>query len=371
MSDLDTPGKGNQLGKRRDRNNSAKELCQNTVCAGFGKELGNGYCGECLSARGLSARPKKSTPSSSQILAVADVASGSLEVVPEDVGPLIPALPDLGLQVPSVLEVAPEDVAPLFPALPEIGLQVPSVREVLLEVVPKDVAPSCSDPPSVPESNDQSELAKEYRNILRNLPADHFLGGSPPRLDLHPPNAEETPFQIIWGVNVEARWIDTYIGNGTFAVTDLPPNIYVTDYDGHRCDPQSGVILRTCARTLKVERDFPQHYRQGSWGSFQKSHCVLVERKGSVCIDGTFSAQPFLFQEPFHGSIGFGSLLNAGANSEVCNVSLEWVIDPSLPYDIYGVLNKASNAAVTTTTATTTTTAATTTAAAAAAATAF
>jgi hypothetical protein len=149
------------------------------------------------------------------------------------------------------------------------------------------------------------------------------------------------PFMTIWNVTLEARWINEDIGYGMFALTDTPDATYITSYEGHRRDPTTGQILMECPHTLEVEQSFRNHYsRSDEWGQFQKSHCVLVERISSsnVCIDGVLAACLFLFSEPFHASLGFGSVFNAGANSMVSNITCVWRDDPMYPGD---VLHKA------------------------------
>jgi hypothetical protein len=187
MSDLDTPAKGAQSVKRRI---SAKELCQTALCSGFGKELGNGYCAECLSARGLSGRPKQNTHLSSENLAVVDGASGVLSKVAFEVVPSFQALPDLGPQVESVpvvvSEVVLEDVTKVVEVVPEV------ISKVALEVVTK-VVPSVPVDTFVPQTLfnlgqevvSQTELSKQYQEIIRTLPSNQFTEGSPPRHDLH------------------------------------------------------------------------------------------------------------------------------------------------------------------------------------------
>jgi hypothetical protein len=113
----------------------------------------------------------------------------------------------------------------------------------------------------------------------------------------------------------------------------------LTSYDGPRVDCRTGTVLHECPRSLEVEKFFQAPHdgcwkRSGKWGLYEKGHCVLNARQASqdVCIDGTFSSQPFLHYIPFHGGIGFGSCLNSGANSGVNNVELRWTWDP----DFYG-----------------------------------
>jgi len=176
--------------------------------------------------------------------------------------------------------------------------------------------------------------------LLREMPSNQFQEGS------HSPSHDGASFDVVWGVHVTARFINNEIGFGCFALTDLPPEIKVTNYDGPRCNPDTGKVLFECPHTLSVEQSFPTRWRRsGKWGPYERSHCILVKRlaTSNTCIDGSFSAQPFLFSEPYHGGIGFGALLNSGTSSGTdpsSNVVLIWRRDPNLPEDPNGVLDQ-------------------------------
>ena len=176
--------------------------------------------------------------------------------------------------------------------------------------------------------------------LLQTMPLDQFVEPS------SPPRARMDAFTVVWGVNVEERWINEEVGYGIYALTDIPPSTDVTTYDGPRVNPDTGEVLFEHPHSLSVEQSFPTQWkRSGKWGPYERSHCVLVKRlvRSNTCIDGSFASQPFVFGEPYHGGIGFGPLLNAGTGSGADashNVILEWRRDYSLAEDIHGVLDQ-------------------------------
>ena len=185
-----------------------------------------------------------------------------------------------------------------------------------------------------------SESVLVSDQMIRQMPPNQF------EEPVSPPPARMDAFTVVWGVNVEARWIDEEVGYGIYALTDIPPHTDVTTYDGPRMNPATGKVCFEHPHSLSVEQSFPTQWkRSGKWGLYERSHCVLVKRlaRCNTCIDGSFSSQPFLFAEPFHGGIGFGALLNGGTGSgadATHNVILDWRRDYSLPEDRDGVLDQ-------------------------------
>ena len=123
---------------------------------------------------------------------------------------------------------------------------------------------------------------------------------------------------LSWGIDVEHRWISEDVGYGIFALREFPSDILVTSYDGTLVDCRTGEVLFECPLTESIEKKYTaskQHKwtRSRKWGHYEREHCVLLQHSSTVCIDGTFSSQPFLFTEAFHGGTGFGASFNSGA----------------------------------------------------------
>jgi hypothetical protein len=60
-----------------------------------------------------------------------------------------------------------------------------------------------------------------------------------------------------------------------------------------------------------------------------------------VCIDGTFSSQPFLFTEGFHGGTGFGANFNSGKGIFV-NIKKLYKRSSRFAYDPNGQLDQVT-----------------------------
>jgi hypothetical protein len=117
------------------------------------------------------------------------------------------------------------------------------------------------------------------------------------------------------GIDVEARWISNDMGYGIFSLKEIPADVNVTTYDGPRVNCHTGEILFECPFTHGIETKYTtckQFTRSRKWGDYENEHCVLLEHSNDVRIDGTFSSQPFLFTEGFHGGTGFGASFNSG-----------------------------------------------------------
>ena len=124
---------------------------------------------------------------------------------------------------------------------------------------------------------------------------------------------------LVLGIDTEARWISEEIGYGIFTLRVIPRETMVTRYDGPRVDCQTGQVLFECPITESIEKIYASSkkhkwVRSRKWGNYEREHCVLLEHSSTVCICGTFSSQPFLFSEAFHGGAGYASSFNSGTS---------------------------------------------------------
>jgi hypothetical protein len=273
MADLDPGAKGAGLAiKRRDRS-AAKELCKDEKCGGYNKELGHGHCDACLFAIGIFSRPKKN-----QVL----VSESQLANLVQN--PVLSTAATAATAAPELSEY--QQICNRLPA--DHFLQgSPERSDLTLETPTRNPPIACS---SLLYPNAEATAGKENATAALPAPAPQSdlsgIGGgvcqnrikgkhsSPSKVQAVPSAqtrpeaqqiptfgglglADEIPFRIEWGVNVEARWLNEEIGYGVFAITDLPASQFVTSYDGHRCDATSGKILKYCNRSLMVEREFP------------------------------------------------------------------------------------------------------------------
>ena len=231
----------------------------------------------------------------------------------------------------------------------------PAVSEAA--VVPASAPPP---PPAVSEAVvvelDDSTAAQSLKPkpsevLLQSMPSDQFVEPSSPKAreslqsmsghrshelfgedELDPPEFDQPALaSAVWDVDVTEKFISEEIGYGIFAKRICPGEFFLTTYDGPRVDSATGRVLFECPHSLSVEKSFqePHHvsWKRGEkWGPYERGHCLLMNRQSSQqsCIDGTFSSQPFLYEEPFHGGIGFGACLNSGRNPQVNNVELRW-----------------------------------------------
>ena len=246
-----------------------------------------------------------------------------------------------------------------------------------------------------------SSGTNDYQKILQSLPANHFAEGSPVRDDLLPkkktspkktesqvlqadtnaanatfthrsahqacqisstvtlgsvsqqPSASPFPEHledmpsledIVWlqlGIDVEERYISDDMGYGMFMLREIPNDCYVTTYDGPRVDCRTGEVILECPFTYAIESKYiaeKKFIRSRKWGDYEREHCVLLEHSNDVCIDGTFSSQPFLFSEGFHGGTGFGANFNSG-RGEFVNMKKFYIRSSRFPYDPSGQLH--------------------------------
>jgi hypothetical protein len=154
--------------------------------------------------------------------------------------------------------------------------------------------------------------------------------------------AEADDVYLQMGIDVEARWISEDIGYGIFTLRELPSDTLVTTYDGPRVDCRTGEVLFECPWTHSIEKKYTaekKFNRSKKWGHYEREHCVLLEHSNDVCIDGTFSSQPFLFKEGFHGSTGFGASFNSGS-SQFVNLKKFYKRSSSFPYDPAGITHQ-------------------------------
>jgi hypothetical protein len=141
------------------------------------------------------------------------------------------------------------------------------------------------------------------------------------------------------GIDVEQRWISEEMGYGIFALRKLPADTLVTTYDGPRVDSHTGEVLFECPLTHQIELNYAyqnKFKRSKKWGNYEREHCVLLEHSNDVCIDGTFSSQPFLFEEGFHGRTGFGASFNSGS-SQFVNLKKCYKRSSRFPHDPAGI----------------------------------
>lgn len=175
----------------------------------------------------------------------------------------------------------------------------------------------------------------------------------------NPSHASESPFAgslknelqfLQMGIDVEARWISEEMGYGIFCINSLPGGSLdvngkynstpVTTYSGHMVHSKTGEVLIECPKTQLSEKKYKKKWtRSRKWGPYEREHSVLLQHDSNVSIDGTYSSQPFLFTEAFHGGVGFAASCNAGA-SGACNMKKLQRRNPELPYDPNGVLDQ-------------------------------
>ena len=146
------------------------------------------------------------------------------------------------------------------------------------------------------------------------------------------------------GIDVEERWISNEMGYGIFCLKEIPADVDVTTYDGPRVNCHTGEILFECPFTHGIEKKYTaskQFTRSRKWGDYEREHCVLLEHSNDVCIDGTFSSQPFLFTEGFHGGTGFGANFNSGKGIFV-NIKKLYKRSSRFAYDPNGQLDQVT-----------------------------
>ena len=154
--------------------------------------------------------------------------------------------------------------------------------------------------------------------------------------------AEADDVYLQYGIDVEARWISTEVGYGMFTMRRIIGPVDVTTYDGPRVDCRTGEVLFECPWTHEIEKKYTaekKFNRSKKWGDYEREHCVLLEHSNDVCIDGTFSSQPFLFKEGFHGRTGFAASFNSGC-SQFVNMKKCYKRSSRFPYDPNGVRDR-------------------------------
>ena len=154
--------------------------------------------------------------------------------------------------------------------------------------------------------------------------------------------AKADDIYLQYGIDVEARWISADVGYGMFAMRRIIGPVDVTTYDGPRVDCRTGEVLFECPWTHEIEKKYTaekKFNRSKKWGDYEREHCVLLEHSNDVCIDGTFSSQPFLFKEGFHGRTGFAASFNSGC-SQFVNMKKCYKRSSRFPYDPNGVRDR-------------------------------
>jgi hypothetical protein len=187
-----------------------------------------------------------------------------------------------------------------------------------------------SDSPS--QQQQRQELPLYTTNFNDQLPSRSTDGA----------NIDDVYLQM--GIDVEERWISNEMGYGIFCLKEIPADVDVTTYDGPRVNCHTGEILFECPFTHGIEKKYTaskQFTRSRKWGDYEREHCVLLEHSNDVCIDGTFSSQPFLFTEGFHGGTGFGANFNSGKGIFV-NIKKLYKRSSRFAYDPNGQLDQVT-----------------------------
>jgi hypothetical protein len=149
---------------------------------------------------------------------------------------------------------------------------------------------------------------------------------------------DDVDIYLQMGIDVQSIYISDDMGYGIFMMRDIPVDTLVTTYDGPRVDSRTGEVIFECPFTHSIETKYTannQFTRSRKWGDYEREHCVLLEHSNDVCIDGTFSSQPFLFHEGFHGGTGFGASFNSG-RGEFVNMKKCYKRSSRLPRDPNG-----------------------------------
>jgi hypothetical protein len=270
-----------------------------------------------------------------------------------------PARPDLGSAAAESQETA-DKLSERLRKRAEIERNVQAARAANAdaEMSPEPAANSKITTPQKKHSPSKESvlLAQDTENAMKTFLHRAAVASSPSILDeslslstgsvrLEPSanayigEAEADDVYLQMGIDVEERWISEEIGYGIFALKEIPPNTDVTTYDGPRVDCHTGEVLFECPWTHQIEQNYTaqkKFNRSKKWGDYEREHCVLLEHSGDVCIDGTFSSQPFLFAEGFHGRTGFGASFNSGS-SHFVNLKKCYKRSSRFPHDPAGI----------------------------------